>query len=358
MTWSTAVRRLAPLGRTVVVLGFAFTAAGLIFALTGYGFVDVFSGTLQGAITSPGAFTSTVRWAIPLTLIAFGVLISFRAGYFNVGAQSQLYAGAIVAAIIALEWDSGPAVVVIPTACAVAVVAGTIASLFPGWLRVRFGTDEVLTTLMLDFVSILLLQYFVTGPYKDPAGTGQVAASPVINESLRISDSSGVSPGLVAVVVVAAVVTWLLVHRTSFGLFSSVTGRNPVMARWQGINTARVGLLAFALSGAFAGLAGGLDLVGPAGRLNSGFAPTIGFTAILVALVGNLSVIGVVLAGMFFGAMQSAVLFLPIVSGLPRSAIDLFQGIVALVITVQVAIPRMRRAATSTSRVTAAEVVP
>lgn len=358
VSWRVAAERAAILVRTVTVLFLAFTAAGVIFRLTGFAFGDVFSGTVEGAVTAPGALTGTIRWAIPLTLIALGVLICFRAGYFNVGAQSQFYAGAIAATVVALEWGSGPRLLVTFAAVAAAIVAGTAMSAFPGWLRTRFGTDEVLTTLMLNFISILLLQYFVTGPYKDPAGTGQVASSPVIDDRLRLSDSSGVSVTLVLAVVLAAVAVWLLVNHTPFGLYSSLTGRNPVMARWQGIDTGRIGLAAFALGGAFAGLAGGLDLLGPSGRLNSGFAPTVGFTAVLVALVGSLGVIGVVLAGLFFGAMQSAVLYLPIVSGLPRSALDLFQGLVALVITVQVAIPRRRRVIGAVTGVTPAEAVP
>lgn len=327
---------LAPVARTLAVLVVAVTVAGVIYELSGYGLLDVLSGTVQGALTARGALAGTVRWTIPLILVGIGVVIGFRAGFFNVGGQGQMYVGSIAAVFVSLSW-AGPPVLVVPVAISVAMVAGALWSAFPGFLRVRFGTDEVLTTLMLNFIATLLVQYVVLGALKDPAGTGQVAASRTIDQGLRISTSSGVSAILLVITALVIVAGWVLVNRTSFGLQASLAGRNPEMARWQGVSIERIGLSAFAIGGALAGLAGAVELLGPAGRVNSGFSPTLGFTAVLVALVGTLSVPGAVLAAILFGGLQSAVLFLPIVTDLPRSALDLLQGLVALLITVRFA---------------------
>jgi simple sugar transport system permease protein len=329
--------RFLPVLNTVAVVAIAFVVAGLVYQLTGFSLGEVLDGTIQGAVTAPGAIESTLRWSIPLVLLGLGTLIGFRAGFFNVGAQGQMYVGSIAALVVALGLPGWPALVVVPLAVVAAVAAGAAWSLIAGFLRVRYGTDEVLVTLMLNFIAILLLQWVVVGPLRDPAGTGQVAASPSIDRGLRLSTSAGVSPALLAITGLVVVFVWLLVNRSSLGLQSSLAGRNPEMARWQGVSIRRVGLAAFGLGGALAGLAGALDLLGPAGRVNAGYSPTLGFTAVLVALVGTLSVPGAVLAALFFGALQSAVLFLPIVTDLPRSALELLQGVVAMLITVQLA---------------------
>jgi general nucleoside transport system permease protein len=330
-------RRLLPVANAVIVIVIAFLLAGVVYQLSGYELAKVIDGTIKGALTAPGAIESTLRWTVPLLLLGLGALVGFRAGFFNVGGQGQMYLGSIAALVVTSAWQGGPPVLVVPLAVVMAIVAGALWSLIGGYLRVRFGTDEVLSTLMLNFIAILLLQWVVVGPLRDPAGTGQVAASSVIDPGLRISGSAGVSALILGVTVVIAIAVWILSERTSFGLQSALAGRNPEMARWQGVSVARVGLIAFAIGGALAGLAGALDLFGPAGRVNAGYSPTLGFTAVLVALVGTLSVPGAVLAALFFGALQSAVLFLPIVTDLPRSALELLQGVVAMLITVQLA---------------------
>ncbi len=330
-------RRFAPVANAVVVVILAILLTGIVYELSGFALSKVVDGAIQGAFTAPGAIESTIRWSIPLILLGLGTLVSFRAGFFNVGAQGQMYLGSIAALAVTSAWGGGPPLLVIPAAIALAIMAGAVWSLIGGYLRVHYGTDEVLSTLMLNFIAILLLQWVVVGPLRDPSGTGQVAASSVVDPGLRITTSTGVSPLILLVVAIVAVGVWVLTSRTSFGLQSLLAGRNPEMARWQGISIKRVGLLAFAIGGALAGLAGALDLFGPAGRVNAGYSPTLGFTAVLVALVGTLSVPGAVLAALFFGALQSAVLFLPIVTDLPRSALELLQGVVAMLITVQLA---------------------
>lgn len=331
------VRRFGPVANAVLVIVLAILLTGIVYELSGFALSRVVDGAIQGAFTAPGAIESTIRWSIPLILLGLGTLVSFRAGFFNVGAQGQMYLGSIAAITVTSAWTGGPPLLVIPAAVVLAILAGALWSLIAGYLRVHYGTDEVLSTLMLNFIAILLLQWVVVGPLRDPSGTGQVAASSVIDPGLRITTSSGVSPLILIIVALVAVGVWVLTNRTSFGLQSMLAGRNPEMARWQGISIKRVGLLAFAIGGALAGLAGALELFGPAGRVNAGYSPTLGFTAVLVALVGTLSVPGAVLAAIFFGALQSAVLFLPIVTDLPRSALELLQGVVAMLITVQLA---------------------
>ena len=334
----------------LVVVSFAVTA--LILGVSGYPMGDIFSGIIQGSITATGAATSTIRWAIPLLLIGLGVVVGFRAGFFNIGGQGQFYVGACAALAVSLGWREGPALVVVLCGTLAAITAGTAWSLLPGYLRLHFGTDEVLTTLMMNFIGALVLQYLTSGPMRNPSGTGQTAASERISEAFRITDGSGVSATALVLVGAVAVVVWLLLERTRFGLSMTLVGRNPTMARWQGIDVRRVGLVAFTLSGALAGLAGAVELYGPAARLVTGFSPEVGFTAVVVALVGLLSVAGTVVAAVFFGGLQSAILFLPIVTDLPPPALILLHGVVALLVTIRFRAVRRGRArlAAETSR--------
>jgi len=178
-----------------------------------------------------------------LTIVAAaGVALSFRCGFFNIGAQGQFYLGAICAAFVVDRLAGAPAVVVVPLGFAAAMAGGALWAAWPGFLRLRWGTDEVITTLMGNFIASLLLVYVTSGPLKDPSGSGQQASSPMLPATYRISDSSGVSPTLLAIAAVVAVAMWLLVNRTAFGVLTSLAGRNPIMARYQGAPEWRLGL--------------------------------------------------------------------------------------------------------------------
>ena len=237
------------------------------------------------------------------------------------------------AAAAADALNGAPAAIVVPLCFLAAMTGGGLWSAWPGYLRLKYGTDEVITTLMGNFIAGLLLVYVTSGPLKDPSGSGQQASSRPLAEAYRISDSYGVSPTIIAIAAIVALVMWVLVNRTSFGVLASLAGRNPTMIQFQGANLWKLGLSSFVISGALAGLAGCIELFGPNGRIASGFLPTHGFTAILIALVANLSVIGTIVASLFFGGLASAALFLPILAGLPAAAIDLINASIALFIT-------------------------
>jgi simple sugar transport system permease protein len=177
---------------------------------------------------------------------------------------------------------------------------------------------------------------------KDASGSGVEAATATVAADYRITSSTGVSVTIVAIAAVVVAATWFLVSVTRFGFQNDLVGRNPVMARWQGVDIARIGLIAFAVTGATAGLAGCLEVLGPSGRAVSNYSPNLGFTAILVALVAGRSMLGLVLAGLFFGGLQAATLYLPIVTALPPSGIDSLSGFITLIITIS-ALPLLRR---------------
>jgi general nucleoside transport system permease protein len=325
--------RLVGALRALVFIVLALVLCGIIFQFAGYSALDMFQSIVDGAFLRPGAPLQSLRWALPLFITSVGVSISFRCGYFNIGAQGQFYIGAICATFMAAWLNGAPVLVLTPLCFLAAIAGGAIWALWPGWLRLQSGTDEVITTLMGNFIAGLILVYVTTGPLKDPSGSGQQSSSRPLAAIYRISDSSGVSPTILAIALFVGVGMWLLVNRTAFGVLASLAGRNPTMVKWQGARVWRLGLSSFLISGGLAGLSGAIEVFGPNGRLVGGFLPTHGFTAILIALVANLSVVGIGFVGLFFGGLASAALYLPIMAGLPSAAIDIVNAAIALFIT-------------------------
>ena len=319
----------------------AFVLAAALFAVTGYDLYEVTAGVIEGAITGYGSFWSTLRWAMPLLLIALGVMFAFRAAEFNIGGQGQMMMGGLGCVTIALLMP-GPVWVVLPLAVLTGMLFGTLWSLLPGVLKIRYGADEVILTLMLNFIAVLFVSWVTTGPLKDPAVRGESASTPKVDDALRLSGGDGMSWALLIMLVIAAVVAWLIAERTKTGLQMRFVGEAEKAARWQGINVDRLKLISYALAGMFAGLAGAFEVLGPNGRLVTGATPTIGFTAIVVAIVGLSRVPGIVFAALLFGGLQSAVLFLPIVSDLPSSGLKILEGIIAILVTAELV--RRRRA--------------
>jgi general nucleoside transport system permease protein len=319
--------------RALAFVLIALALCGVIFEFAGYSAIEMFESIADGAFLNPNAWQGSLRWAMPLFITACGVVISFRSGYFNVGAQGQFYVGAIAATFVVDFMNGASSVLVIPLSFVAGVAGGAIWALWPGLLRVRSGADEVITTLMGNFIAGLILVYVTGGILKDPSGTGQVMASRPVADAYRISGEVGLSPTIVVIAILVGVLMWVLVNRTAFGVLSSLAGRNPTMIVWQGARMSRLGLAGFVLGGALAGLAGVIEVLGPNGRLVSGFLPTHGFTAILIALVAGLSISGAAIVSLFFGGLAAASLYLPVLAGLPAAAIDIINASIALFIT-------------------------
>jgi ABC-type uncharacterized transport system permease subunit len=325
--------KLLAVARALAFVLVALALCGVIFEFAGFSALEMFQAIADGAFLKPGAWQGSLRWATPLFITACGVVISFRSGYFNVGAQGQFYIGAIATTFVVDFMNGYPALIVVPLCFIAGVAGGAIWALWPGLLRVRSGADEVITTLMGNFIAGLVLIYVTGGILKDPSGTGQVMASRPVSPAYRISTDTGLSPTIVITAVAVGVLMWVLVNRTAFGVLAGLAGRNPTMIVWQGARMSRLGLAGFVLGGALAGLAGAIEILGPNGRLVSGFLPTHGFTAVLIALVAGLSISGAAIVSLFFGGLAAASLYLPVLAGLPAAAIDIINAAIALFIT-------------------------
>jgi ABC-type uncharacterized transport system permease subunit len=332
---------LASAGRSLLALVVAIVLASIAFEAGGFSASGTLKGVVSGAVTGSGSFESTVRYAIPLAFIAIGVVVSFRGGFFNAGAQGQFYVGGIVALCVALFAPASLGQVTVSVLAILAgALAGTLWSVLPGLLRVYFDVNEVIGTLMFSFIAQYLVTWISVGPLKSPAGAGEVAVTRSVPAGVRVTGASGVDAGVLVGVALVAVVTWWLLRRTRFGFGVMLVGRNPVMAEVQGVDMAKTGLATFAITGFTAGLAGAIEILGPLGSISSGYDANVGFTAILVALVGVLAVGGSLVAALLFGGLTAAGVYLPIATGLPSTALLFFTGLISFLVTARLGFGR------------------
>jgi general nucleoside transport system permease protein len=331
------LRRIAPIVAAIAVFA-------LLLQLLGFAGGDVMESIVRGSVGTPNALMQSLRWSIPLIIMGLAAVVTFRAGFFNVGGLGQYYLGTILSTWVATTWIDGPPWLVVTVALVAGGIGGALWSIVPGILRVYFGADEVVTTIMANFVAQYLVLYLVSGPMRDrSSATAQGAASAPVPEAFRISTSNGLSPVTIGITIAVMIAIWFIIQRTSFGVMSGMAGRNAVMLAWQGVKVGRIGVQSFAISGALAGLAGGMEILGPSGKLVTGLSPQVGNNAMLVALVAGLAVGGAVLAAVFFGALTAASLFLPIAVSLPASAIVVLNGIIAILVTASVKLPARRK---------------
>jgi simple sugar transport system permease protein len=265
----------------------------------------------------------------PLVLIAIGLSFGFRAGIWNIGAEGQYIVGAIFAAGVGLAFYPTESVVVFPLMIIAGAFGGFLWAMIPGFLRVRFGTNEILVSLMLVYVAEQLLASMALGAMRNPDGMGfpgsrNLAQYPSA-ANLEIISGSGMHWGVVAAFV-AVIVAYIALSRHIFGFNVRLSGQSPRAARFAGVNPARLVLVCMGISGALAGLAGMFEVSGPAGQISIDFNVGYGFTAIIVAFLGRLHPVGILLAG---GLMALTYIGGEIAQsnlGLPLAAIQLLQG--------------------------------
>lgn len=319
----------ASLARPIVAIIFAFIAGGVVILITWPDkTVDPFTNVIHayttlftGSYGSLYNLSNTLVQVIPLTLAGFSVAIAFRAGLFNIGAAGQLAVGGTVADMIGLTHQSWPGWLLVPTMILAGMAAGAALGGIVGFLKAWRGAHEVVTTIMLNWIVFWGSDYIINShPFVTPFGTPETRVLPTnaqlpslaalsnqwfhtqINTFLYTVDVS------IFLVVLAVVIYWFIISRTTFGYELRIVGQNQQAARYAGIPIKRTIFQVMIISGAFSGLAGALNLMGQPGYNLSATAysqlPT-GFDAIAVALLGNTTAIGVVISSLFLGGLRS-----------------------------------------------------
>jgi general nucleoside transport system permease protein len=301
-------RAAAPRGFVValpiaaVLVTFALTA-GIVLA-AGANPVEAYRQFLVTPLQSQFSLLEVLVSMTPILFTGAAVAFAFRAGYWNIGVEGQLLFGAISAAWLGQHVAGVPRPLVIPAMLALGALAGAVWALPPALLRVRFGIDEVVTTLLLNPVALLIVSGLLNGPWRDPVTkfpeSPRIVASaefPQLVERSRLHLGFALALGLAAVL-------WFVTTRTAAGVRLRAVGLSPRGARFARIPVERTLLMAALVSGAIAGLAGVSELAGIQFRLTEGISPGYGFTGVVVATLGGLSMIGVAIAAFFLGLVN------------------------------------------------------
>ena len=353
---------LGELARAIVVLASIAGASALLLFAGGYDVGAGLEALWYGSMGSWYAFTSaTLVRAIPLMLTGTAIAVAFRAGVFNIGAEGQLLAGAASATAIALAASlaRGAAPLVVVLALLGAAVAGAAWAGIAAVLRTRFGVLEVISTIMLNFVALYGVSYLVRGPLQEP--TRVYPQSPTIADALhlpRIAGAGRLHIGLLIAIGLTVLAGWFFRH-TAVGFRLVAVGENPAAAASAGrIDVARTTTLAFMTSGALAGLAGGVEVLGITFALYENISPGYGYTAIAVALLAGLDPWRVTVTALLFGALEAGAGAMQRDAGVPSSVVSVIEALLILAIVAGQAL-RMRRVhAPSTPSSVAATVAP
>ncbi len=298
----------APLSRLVLVPVCAAIAALILAAIpmlsAGLNVFEGYGLMVKGAFGSAFAFTEMLTRATPLILTGLAAAVAFRAKLWNIGAEGQLYAGALAAVAIGSGAFSAPSYVLIPAVVLAGALAGGLIMLGPTLLKTKLGVDEVVTTLLLNFVILLCVQMMLEGPMKDPMGMGWPQSEPILDEAAlpKLMARMRIHAGLI-IALVAALGVYFLLKRTVWGFEIRAVGENAAAARHAGMPVTATFIRVGLLSGALAGLAGVGEVAGLKGYLTADLSPGFGYSGIVVAMLAGLSPIGVVFAALFIASV-------------------------------------------------------
>lgn len=323
---------LAPLGAVLAAL---LLCAGLI-AMAGVSPWVAYAEMLRGAFGSRLAVTETFTRASPLILTGLAAAVAFRARLWNIGGEGQFYMGALAAAALGHSALIGwPLPLAWAALAAAGMAAGAVLLLVPALLRLRFGVDEVVTTLLLNFIVLLFVGLMVEGVLKDPMAFGWPQSVPVA-AGLRLPDlvpRSRLHVGIVLAVVVVLVV-WLVQARTVFGAETRAAGLNPRAAAFAGVPITATLVKVALLSGGLAGLAGAIEVLGPVGYVTTTLSPGFGYAGIVVAMLAALHPLGVVAASVFVATVFVGADAMSRATGVPSFIADVIMAVALLAMLV------------------------
>jgi simple sugar transport system permease protein len=308
----------------------------LLFAIAGADVLSGFEALIVGSVGSKRALVETLTRATPLILTGVGTAVAYRARIWNIGAEGQLFAGAMAA-----YWANLQVSAVLPLAIPIALVAGfaggALYAGFAGWLKVRFAVQEVISTVLLNYIILFALSLLLLdGPWSDPGSFYQ--RTPVLPEATwfpLLVERSHLHIGFL-VALIAAVVVEVMITRTAFGFELRAFGYNPYVLALKGTSGARMVLVVMAISGGLCGLAGVGEVYGVHHRLLEGISPGLGYSGIMIAVLAGLNPLGVVVAAILFGGLDNASITLPVKVGVPSALSEMIQG-VALIMFVSAA---------------------
>lgn len=318
--------------RYLVIFVVAFVLFGLILWLAGKDPLEAIQDTLVYTMGTPTGFSEVIVKMIPLLFTAIAVALPARVGLINVGAEGQLYIGALFAAIAALAFPQLPAWILLPLMGLAGLVGGALWAFIPVFLRARGLVNETITTLLMNYVAPTIVSFFVYGPLRARG----VASSPQtadFSESARLPSffDTRIHLGLLIALIIL-VIYWYVMKYTRWGLEMRAVGGNPQAARRNGIDWARYLILAMCIGGAIAGLAGMSEISGIHGRLRPNFSPGFGYMGFLINWLSNGHPLGIFLMSFVIAIITSGGDILQLKQGLPYAVLNILLAITLFVV--------------------------
>ena len=323
-----AISAITPIAAVLVALAFG----ALLLWLNGFNGSDVVTVMIFGSFQDMRSFGEILLKATPLILIGAGLCVAFRCSIWNIGAEGQLYVGAIAATLVGTSFDGLSVWVHAPLVMLAGALAGAAWAGIAGYLKVRFQASEIVTTIMLNYIAIIMTSYLVTGPMRD-ASAAYPQSARLVREAWtpRIVSDMRLHIGiLIAVVLAVALYIFIFLQRSSRGFALRVVGLNPHAARYAGMDVRRNVMIAICISGALAGLAGAFEVAGVTHRLYQNISPGYGYEGIAVALLANNNPLAAIVSGGLFATLRSGSEVLQITSQVPQVLVLVIQGIVIL----------------------------
>ncbi|PJE38649.1 ABC transporter permease [Pseudooceanicola lipolyticus] len=323
----------------------ALVVSALVLLVIGENPIDTFALMATEAFGSDRRFASTLSAATPLLFTAVGTAICFRAGVFNVGVDGAFLIAGLAAVVAGFSLPAGLGWALIPICLAIAAVFGAAWLFVPGWLLAKLDVDEVVSTLMLNFIAVAITGYLVNGAFLSEQSGNNV--TPRVHDAAELSrlmpPATLHSGFLIGLVVLVAYAFW--VRRTPAGLEGAWVGLNKRFARAVGVSVPQTIILAMVLSGVVAGLGGAAHGLGQLHRFTDGFSAGYGFTGMAVALLGRNTPIGILFGAILFGALASAGTTIQLFSNIPLDLVNIIQGIVMIFAVVELGRITIRRRA-------------
>lgn len=328
--------------QVIITLILALLVGAIIMVASGKDAWLAYKTLFESALGNDRAIANTLLAATPLIFTGLATLIAFRAGIFNVGVEGSLYLGAFWAAWAGFTFTTLPGLILVPLALIIGALAGGLWGLIPGFLKARLKVDEIVTTIMLNYVAILFTTYLVTGPFFVPGMANAMSAEVAPQAQLaRILPRSQWNLGFFLALICVLVVAFMI-RRTTLGYELRTLGANPIFARWSGMPTARIIIQVMVLSGLIGGLAGAVQVLGVHYRFVANFSRGLGFDGIVVALLGRNTPFGALLAAIFFGALRSGGSTMEMFTNVPRDLVDILQAVIIFFIAIDLSISWLR----------------
>ena len=320
------------IGIPLASLGVALALSSLVFAASGLSPLAVYGSTFSWVFSTATGLSFLIAKAIPLLLCAAGLAIAFRAQVWNIGAEGQLLLGAVVSAGLALfVLPNAPAPLLIPIMFLAGFLAGAAWALIPAVLKAKLNVNEVITTLMMNYIASKLVEYLIYGPWRGETTWGFPYTDQIPpNATLPLVPGTSIHWPTLVLALFSSLAVFLLMERTGLGYEVKVFGGNPDLAKAAGIRPSRIIIITMLISGGLAGLAGVGELAGIHKRLRNPLhiSAGYGFTAIIVAWLARLNPLACVLTSLFMGSLLVAGYVMRSSMGVSEASVNIFNGLI------------------------------